>query len=53
VGLCNGDWRSVNWRMVAWIYVGWLITLPVTALISGLLMGIIINAPQFGHSIHA
>ncbi|OCK77306.1 phosphate transporter [Lepidopterella palustris CBS 459.81] len=22
VGLCNGDWRTINWRMVAWIYMG-------------------------------
>jgi len=45
VGLCSGDWRSVNWRMVSWIYFGWFITLPVTALISGCLLAIIINAP--------
>ncbi|KAI9680627.1 MAG: hypothetical protein M1817_004067 [Caeruleum heppii] len=51
VGLCTGTWRSVNWRMVLWIYAGWLITLPVTGLISGLLMGIIINAPSFGNSL--
>lgn len=51
VGLCTGDWRSVNWRMVLWIYLGWFITLPVAGLISGLLMAIIINAPQFGHAL--
>lgn len=50
VGLCNGDWRTINWRMVAWIYFGWFITLPITGIISGCLMGIIINAPQFGRS---
>lgn len=50
VGLCNGDWRSINWRMVAWIYFGWFVTLPVTALISGCLLSIILNAPQFGRS---
>ena len=22
VGLCNGDWKTINWRMVAWIYFG-------------------------------
>ncbi|PKS08739.1 hypothetical protein jhhlp_004792 [Lomentospora prolificans] len=48
VGLCNGEWRAVNWRMVAWIYLGWFITLPVTGIISGCLMGIIINAPRWG-----
>ena len=48
VGLCNGDFRSVNWRMILWCYVGWLITLPCTCLISAILMGIIVNAPHFG-----
>ncbi|KAK4166888.1 phosphate transporter [Cladorrhinum sp. PSN259] len=47
VGLCSGTWRTVNWRMVAWIYAGWIITLPVTGIISGCLMGIIINAPRW------
>lgn len=51
VGLCNGDWRTINWRMIAWIYMGWFITLPVTGIISGGLMGIIINAPQWGNSL--
>ncbi|GAB1321090.1 Na+/Pi symporter [Madurella fahalii] len=47
VGLCNGDWRAINWRMVAWIYMGWFITLPSAALISGSLMGFILNAPRW------
>ncbi|KAL2755363.1 hypothetical protein ACRALDRAFT_1051209 [Sodiomyces alcalophilus JCM 7366] len=50
VGLCNGTWRAINWRMVAWIYTGWFITLPVAGIISGGLMGIIINAPRWGVS---
>ncbi|KAB2578227.1 Phosphate permease PHO89 [Lasiodiplodia theobromae] len=50
VGLCSGTWRTINWRMVAWIYFGWFITLPVTGIVSGCLMGIIINAPRFGYS---
>jgi len=37
---------------VAWIYTGWLITLPVTALISSLLIGIIINTLQFGYLVY-
>ncbi|GAB1318028.1 Na+/Pi symporter [Madurella fahalii] len=49
VGLCSGTWRTINWRMVAWIYAGWIITLPVTGIISGCLMGIIINAPRWGY----
>lgn len=48
VGLCNGTWRTINWRMVAWIYMGWFITLPCAGIISGCLMGIILNAPRWG-----
>lgn len=48
VGLCSGTWRTINWRMVAWIYMGWIITLPVAGIISGCMMGIIINAPRWG-----
>ncbi|KAI1342783.1 phosphate transporter [Xylariaceae sp. FL0016] len=47
VGLCNGDWRALNWRMIAWIYMGWILTLPCAGIISGCLMGIIINAPRW------
>lgn len=50
VGACSGTLRAINWRMVAWIYMGWFITLPVAGLISGCLMGIIINAPRWGYS---
>ncbi|KAF2111235.1 phosphate transporter [Lophiotrema nucula] len=48
VGLCNGTWRTINWRMVAWIYMGWIITLPTAGIISGCLMGIVLNAPRWG-----
>ncbi|ODA78063.1 hypothetical protein RJ55_06666 [Drechmeria coniospora] len=47
VGLCNGDWRAINWRMVAWIYLGWFITVPVSGLISGILMAFITYAPRW------
>ncbi|KAJ4155034.1 hypothetical protein LMH87_000300 [Akanthomyces muscarius] len=47
VGLANGDWRCINPKLVGWIYMGWIITVPVTALIAGCLMGIIINAPRW------
>ncbi|KAL4930281.1 inorganic phosphate transporter [Aspergillus undulatus] len=50
VGLCNGTYKTINWRMVAWIYMGWIITLPVTGIISGCLVGIIVNAPRWGMS---
>lgn len=51
VGLCNGTWRTINWRMVAWIYMGWFITLPCAGLISGCLMGIVLNAPRWGNGV--
>lgn len=47
VGLANGDWRCINPKLVAWIYMGWVITLPVTGVISGCLMGLILNAPNW------
>lgn len=47
VALCNGDVKALNWRMVAWCYAGWVITLPIAGIISGCLMGIIINAPHW------
>jgi len=47
VGLCNGDWRSINWRMVGWIYLGWFITVPTAGLMSGILMGFITYAPNW------
>lgn len=48
VGICNLDFRSVNWRMVSWCYLGWLVTLPVAGIISGVITGIILNAPRLG-----
>ncbi|KKF95844.1 Phosphate-repressible phosphate permease [Ceratocystis platani] len=47
VGLANGDWRCINYKLVAWIYFGWMVTLPVTAIISGTIMGVIMNAPRW------
>ncbi|OAA63157.1 Phosphate transporter [Cordyceps fumosorosea ARSEF 2679] len=47
VGLANGDWRCINPKLVGWIYMGWLITVPVTGLMSGCLMGLILNAPRW------
>lgn len=47
VAFCNGDFKALNWRMVAWCYGGWILTLPIAGVISGCLMGIIINAPRW------
>ena len=48
VGLANGDWRCINLRLIAWIYFGWIVTVPASALLSGCLMGLILNAPRWG-----
>ncbi|KAF8544810.1 phosphate transporter [Trichophaea hybrida] len=50
VALCNGEFKALNWRMVTWCYAGWLLTLPIAGVISGCLMGIIINAPDWSGS---
>jgi sodium-dependent phosphate transporter len=47
VGLCAGDYKAINWRMVAWSYGAWFVTLPATAVISGVIMAFCINAPSF------
>ncbi|OWB69903.1 hypothetical protein B5S30_g5340 [[Candida] boidinii] len=48
VGLCNMDLKTINWRMVAFIYFGWIVTLPCAGLISGIICGIVVNAPHWG-----
>lgn len=47
VGLANGDWKCINPKLVGWIYLGWIITVPVTALMSGCLMGAMLWAPSW------
>ena len=47
VGLANGDLKAINLKLVAWIYLGWLITVPVTGLISGGFMAMILYAPRW------
>jgi sodium-dependent phosphate transporter len=47
VALCNFSMGAVNWKQVAFIMSGWLLTLPVAGLISGCLMVMALNAPQF------
>lgn len=47
VGLASGDWRCVNPKLVGWIYFGWILTVPVTGLISGCLMGLLLNSPSW------
>jgi sodium-dependent phosphate transporter len=47
VGLCNGNWKAMNWRMAVWIFGGWILTVPVTAVMAGCIMGFVINAPKW------
>jgi solute carrier family 20 (sodium-dependent phosphate transporter) len=46
VALCNGDLKAFNWRNLAWIVSGWIITVPVVGTLSGVIMGMLINAPK-------
>lgn len=43
----NLDLGATNWRQVAFIFLGWVLTLPVVALMSGLLTAMALNVPQF------
>ncbi|KAK4049417.1 hypothetical protein OIV83_004150 [Microbotryomycetes sp. JL201] len=47
VALCNWDFRAVNYRALGWIFLGWVITVPVVGTLSGVLTGLILNAPHF------
>jgi phosphate/sulfate permease len=42
----NWDWRSVSWRKMGAIFISWVLTLPVPALVSGLVMAFAIYAPK-------
>jgi phosphate/sulfate permease len=46
VGLCGGNIRSINWRKFAMIFFSWLVTVPVAATISGLVMYFGARAPK-------
>lgn len=46
VGLCNGNFASVNWKLFAIIFGGWIITCPMAALITGLSFWAVGSAPR-------
>jgi sodium-dependent phosphate transporter len=46
VGLCNGNFASVNWKLFAVIFGGWIITCPMAALITGLSFWAVGSAPR-------
>jgi phosphate/sulfate permease len=45
--MMNLDFGAVNWRQMGFIFTGWVLTLPTAGLISGLLMAMALNTPQF------
>jgi phosphate/sulfate permease len=47
VALMNYDVKAINWKQLAFIFMGWVITLPVAALIAGLLCVMALNTPHF------
>jgi phosphate/sulfate permease len=47
VAMMNFDFGAVNWRQMGFIFTGWVLTLPTAGLISGLLMAMALNTPQF------
>lgn len=48
VALVNMDLRSINWTQLGKIFFGWVLTLPCAGLISGIIMGMALNVPQWG-----
>ncbi|KAF4214241.1 hypothetical protein CNMCM8980_006926 [Aspergillus fumigatiaffinis] len=48
VALVNMDLRSINWKQLGKIFLGWVLTLPCAGLISGIIMGMALNVPQWG-----
>lgn len=47
VALMNYDLGAVNWRQLLYILVGWILTLPIAALMSGVLLLMALNTPHF------
>ena len=48
VGLCNGTIKAVNWQRVGLLFFSWVMTIPIAGTLSGVIMGIVLNAPHFG-----
>lgn len=47
VALTNWDLKSINWKQVGKIFIGWVLTVPCAGLVSGLIMGMAINTPNW------
>lgn len=46
VGLCNGNFASLNWKLFAVIFGGWLITCPGAGLVCGLSFWAVAASPH-------
>jgi sodium-dependent phosphate transporter len=46
VGCCNGSLKAVNWKMIGWCFFSWFLTLPASALTSGLIFAFASRAPS-------
>ncbi|GFF38166.1 phosphate-repressible phosphate permease [Aspergillus udagawae] len=46
--LVNMDLKSINWKQLAKIFLDWVLPLPCAGLISGIIMGMVLNVPQWG-----
>ena len=47
VALMNFTAGAVNWKQLGIIFSGWVMTLPISALVSGSIMAMALNTPQF------
>lgn len=48
VALMNFDLKTINGKQVIKIFSGWIVTLPITGLLAGLVIGMALNVPQWG-----
>lgn len=46
VGLMNANWRAVNWKLFALTAGSWVVTIPFTALLSGLIFAFATYSPD-------
>lgn len=46
VGLCNGNFSSLNWPLFLVIFFGWIITCPLAGLLAGLPFWAVAGAPH-------
>ena len=47
VALVNRDLKSLNWKQLGKIFLGWVLTVPSAGLVSGLIMAMALNTPDW------